>query len=118
MDKPRRLEDKVEDILEVKVLLFEKSIEQLETNLSLQIAQNREVVSMKIDEVKKEVIEVNKHLIKLNGTARTNSDKIIVLQEGQKNNDSKFRKIWWVVTAIISAGLFSAGIALVNHFTG
>ena len=111
----RKLEDRVEDILEVKVLLFERSIDQLETNLSLQIAQNREVVGLKIDEVTREIIEVKEHLKTLNGTVLFNTKDIINLKKDQSGHE-RFRKgVWWFIGAVTTAGLFAASIAIVNH---
>jgi len=117
MDKQRQPEDRLGDILEVKLLLFEKSLDQLNTGLSGQISQNREVVSIMFKEIKGEVVKIEKHLEKINGSVKANDDSIIVLQECQKNDDRIHRKMWWFITAIVSAALFSMGIALVNHFS-
>ena len=121
-DKRRTAAEQLGDVLEIKLLLFEKSLEAFGQDvkaghaaLSKKIDYNREVVETRLGGIEDQLKLGNDHFKELNGSVKKSSEDIIVLQEQQKGN-YRFRKgVWWFIGAVTSAGLFAAGVAIVNH---
>lgn len=118
----RSTADKLGDILEVKLLLFEKSMEAFQgdfraVNKSLlnKIDQNREIMTIMLDEVNNKLEIQNKHLATLNGSVSANKDDITVLKQNQRGYERLRKGIWWFIGAITTAGLFVIGMIILNN---
>ena len=110
--------NRLEDVLEMKLLYMERALQQVHDKLALKI----DVLS---DEIKKEVGAVQDHLNQLDNRVESNKENIGVLEEErrrvdrqrerQKERNNKIRRgFWWVVCAVVTASLFALGIVIVD----
>ena len=84
---------------------YQKIKEVLDASMAIlttNIETNREIMNVKLAELKKDTEEIKCHAKETNGRVAENLDRIHVL-EVEQNADTRFRKrSWWVVGTIVT----------------
>ena len=97
--------------------MYDRIKEVLEANtkaLATQIELNRELVSVKLEEVKKNTEEIKRHVEKMNGTVLHNTKAILLLEERQCE-EVKRRKRGWAVSLAAITTMFGGIMVYIIH---
>ena len=103
------------------IVIYERIKEVLDANmatLTSQIELNRELVSVKLEEVKKNTEELKVRAKEMNGQVKINTGSVMILKEKQEQ-ESKRRKRMWAVSFAVITTMFTALVSYIVHkFSG
>jgi len=86
----------------VTIEQFKTLLEANTKVLSTQIETNREIVSIKMGELKADTEELKAHAKETNGNVKHNSDSILILKEKQYQDSKRRRRMWGISLAAIT----------------
>jgi hypothetical protein len=99
---------------ETMIPQFKELLESNTKLLSVQIEMNKEILAIKMAELKEDTEDIKKHVAETNGKVKQNRESILVIEEKQYQESKRRRRTWAVSLAAITT-MFGVMITYIVH---
>ncbi len=99
---------------EMMIPQFKELLESNTKLLSVQIEMNKEILAIKMAELKEDTEDIKKHVAETNGKVKQNRESILVMEEKQCQESKRRRRTWAVSLAAITT-MFGVMITYIVH---